>query len=451
MDNRLQTITDPSHIPIADGFSGELYSSIFNSMYDGLSFFEFRNDKVHALYLNESYFRTVGYTKEQYLPYLDNITVTLFEEDEELIRQCVEASLENDGLINTEVRGYRFDGSVGWFNIRAKLVNYVKSEYPVFVATVIDTTAKKRIEIDLSLIKERYRILEETTEIFLFEYKVFDDTMIFAPGKDKPHRIIRNYTRFMHTSPLVYEEDVPFFYATLTLAARKVMRGHIDYRTTSLDTGKYTWCRAYYSSVADDRGNVVSVLGRLENLEVDKYRIEAAKAPNPLYDGIDELTGLPRIRTAFKTLIDLLSNADQKTFLIIADIDDFAHFTQAYGTVYGDVAIKQTTELLSRSFEGSFIGRLRDDTFIICASGINEFDFHEITDKIAENSNIVHCGDIDVEYTLSFGASYPAQNLTDKLGFIDYFSVALRLLKQAKSEGKNKAFSEQITAEYFCF
>ncbi|MCC8043572.1 MAG: PAS domain-containing protein [Oscillospiraceae bacterium] len=340
MEQILENITNPALIPLVDNFTGEMYTGIFNSMYDGFAFFEFRNNKVRALYVNESYFATVGYTKEEYLPYLDNITVTLFEEDEEALFQKVLECLENKSTLNTEVRGYRGDGSVGWFNIRARQVDYVKSDYPVFVATVMDYTRTKQVEQELALTRERCRIIEETTDTFLFEYKVFEDTMLFYVGMDEPHRVIENYTRFMHTSPMVYKDDISFFYTILMLASRGVVRGHIDYRTTSLQTGYYTWCRAFYSGVTDDRGNVVSVLGRLENLEEnDEYSLNAAKRFNPMYDGTDETTGLPRVRTAVKKAEEVLAGATGRFFFILADMDDYSEYVNTHGKEQGDRAV----------------------------------------------------------------------------------------------------------------
>lgn len=74
MDKKITDITDPSIIVPADNCK-DIYFSLFNSMYDGLSVFEVCGNKIRALYLNERYFDNVGYSLEQYTPYIENVTL----------------------------------------------------------------------------------------------------------------------------------------------------------------------------------------------------------------------------------------------------------------------------------------------------------------------------------------------------------------------------------------
>ena len=179
MDKKLTDITDPSIIVPADD-CGDLYFKLFNNMYDGLSVFELNGGKVRALYLNERYFDTIGYTKEQYRPYIDNVTVTLQEEDEHRLISSAERSIKEKTDLYCEVRGYRYDGSVGWFCIRARTADFIKSSGITFLASINDISEQKVLEYELSINRERFRILEETVSALLFEYNPFTDKMRFS-------------------------------------------------------------------------------------------------------------------------------------------------------------------------------------------------------------------------------------------------------------------------------
>lgn len=210
MDKKITDITDPSIIVPADNCK-DIYFSLFNSMYDGLSVFEVCGNKIRALYLNERYFDNVGYTLEQYTPYIENVTVTLFEEDEQRIFGLAQECIRNHSDFYCEVRGYRFDGSVGWFCIRARTVDFIKSDNPVFLASINDISRRKELEHKYNISKERYRILEETSSAFLFEYSLLNDNMTFFPKAGKSHEIV-NYGMYLRRSNRIYPDDAIYFY-----------------------------------------------------------------------------------------------------------------------------------------------------------------------------------------------------------------------------------------------
>ncbi|MGN0666398.1 MAG: diguanylate cyclase [Huintestinicola sp.] len=448
MENRMNRITDPSIIEPASS-DINLYHQLFNNLYDGLSIFEVKDNKVRALYLNERYFDTVGYTKEQYLPYLDNITVTLLEEDEAAIFRCAEKAYTNNEPFYYEAQGYRFDNSLGWFSIRARVVDFIKSDYPVFLASITDISSRKHMEQELAVDRERYRILEELSDEFLFEYKIAEDKMVFSSRKGASQKTIENYSQSLRKPLLVFDSDMNIFVSALNKACHKVSKGNIEYRSKVMDTDDYIWCRAYYSSVADDSGKIISVLGRIIDISDEQpsdYRLKSIVAT-------DHLTGLLNKDTAVSKIETAINSGNSRGFLIMADIDNFKAVNDKYGHAHGDDALCLTADLIRKHFPDAIIGRFGGDSFIIYISDINESVIHNISEALlSECESTPLCGPrlsdgVEENYhiTLSMGVSWHPIYGSDKVSFNDFFITADKAMYTSKNNGKNCVTVEKIT------
>lgn len=71
----------------------------------------------------------------------------------------------------------------------------------------------KALEEEIKVMKERYRILAETTPALLFEYKPAEDTMVFFYNfpDNKKRWEISNYKEFVKKDPLVHPDHVKTF------------------------------------------------------------------------------------------------------------------------------------------------------------------------------------------------------------------------------------------------
>lgn len=440
MDKRLYDITDPSIITPADNCT-DLYFKLFNNMYDGLSLFEIAGGKVRALYLNERYFDTVGYTREQYEPYLDNITVTLFEEDEQRIMENAAVSLSEGVDFLCEVRGYRFDGSVGWFSVRARVVDFIKCDNPVFLASITDITAKTELSRQLTINRERFRILEETSTIYLFEYNPNLDLMTFSPGMNKPDIVLDSYSGYLRRKNQLHPYDAVYFFSDLCKASRKEYKGFDDVRSYNEEKTSYLNCRLYYSSIADEYGTIISVVGRNEFLsEKAVPRIHAL-------DTKRSIDFLPSPAEAFPMIEKKIEAHKDTAFMLIADIDDFSLFNETYGKENASSAITLTASIIKDIFSDAIIFRYIGDEFVIFIDNISEAKLYDLIDKLRValiTMEMSIAGETtNTPLSISIGASWAAPGCA-KANIKDYFITADKALLTAKREGKNRLETEKI-------
>lgn len=439
MDTRISNITDPSIIVPADNCT-DLFFNLFNNLYDGLCLFEFSpTGKVKALYLNESYFDAVGYTKEQYLPYFDNITVTLFEEDEEKLIGLVRKSLSEGTGIFCHVRGYRYDGSVGWFSIRATQIDFVKSDNPVYLTSINDITDIIETSHQLTINRARFKLLEETSNVYIFEYSPQTDVMTFSPGQNRPDIRVEAYSSYLRRNDQLYPLDAICFFSALSKAIRKEYKGFTDVRSYNREKTDLMPFRLYYSSIADDSGTVISVVGRIEMLKEGTAHF--------LSESNDSRCGiLPAPSEAMPLIEKKIESHADNAFMLMIDIDDFAEFNDRYGEENASNAISLAASMIGSIFSGAVIFRYIGDEFAVFAEGLTERELYDRIDKLraalATMELEINGEKVNTPLTLSIGASWAANS--SKTNIKDYFITADKALLTAKREGKNRLESVKI-------
>ena len=417
-------------------------STMLDHLMCGVAIYELCPDKVRALYLNDKYYEMVGYTKEQYKQYADNVTSSLYGESAEMIFEKGSRSARTGETFYAECKGRRFDGSDIWVLVKASMVSFIESEYPVCLAIVQDLTKRKMAEYENAVNIERYRILEATSNAVTFEYDVPGDVMTFSYSKGTEiaaDRSISNYTEVSKRTKIVYPEDALRFYKALKSACKEpVSCMTLDYRSTIIDQNSYRWVRTYYSSVADASGKIVKVLGRTQDIDEEKREHQRM---TQLVE-IDSTTGLLN-KLATTNHIQRLINekTGAKSFFVMLDIDDFKAFNDTYGHSFGDEVLRAVGKTLSGKFRNTVIGRFGGDEFIVFARAVSE---SVIVDKFEDFLKIVGATEIggkQYEIKCSIGIAWSDRSDID---YSRYFDEADEQLYKAKKAGKCRICHKKI-------
>lgn len=324
-------------------------STMLEHLMCGVAIYELCPDRVRSLYFNKKYYEMVGYTKEQYEQYADSVTSSLYGDSAEMIFEKARRSVKTGETFYAECKGRRYDGNDIWVLVKAKLVDFIESEHPVFLAIVQDMTNRKLAEYENAVNLERYRILEATSNAVTFEYDIPDDimTFLYSGGKaDSANRSISNYAEVSKRTKIVYPDDAAKFYAALKKASKKpVSCMTLDYRSTIIDQNSYRWVRTCYSSVADASGKVIKVLGRTQDIDDEKREQQRMIQLVEL----DSTTGLLNKLATTNHIQRLISEkTNAKSFFAMLDIDDFKAFNDTYGHSFGDEVLRTVGKLLSR-------------------------------------------------------------------------------------------------------
>lgn len=417
-------------------------STMLEHLMCGVAIYELCPDRVRSLYFNKKYYEMVGYTEEQYEQYADSVTSSLYGDSAEMIFEKAGRSVKTGETFYAECKGRRFDGSDIWVLVKAKLVDFIESEHPVFLAIVQDITNRKQAEYENAVNLERYRILEATSNAVTFEYDIPDDIMTFSYSggrADSANRSISNYAEVSKRTKIVYPDDAAKFYAALKKAGKKpVSCMTLDYRSTIIDQNSYRWVRTCYSSVADASGKVIKVLGRTQDIDDEKREHQRMT----LLVEIDSTTGLLNKLATTNHIQRLIGEkTSAKSFFIMIDIDDFKAFNDTYGHSFGDEVLRAVGKTLSTKFRNNIIGRFGGDEFIVFARAVSE---SVVVDKFEDFLKIVGATEIggkQYEIKCSIGIAWSDRSDID---YSRYFDEADEQLYKAKKAGKCRICHKKI-------
>ena len=419
----------------------DVSSMIIDHLMCGVAVYELFPDRVGAVYLSDRYYDTVGYTKEAYEQYLDNVTASLYEESVKLIFEKAEYSVKTGETFYVECRGKRQDGGDVWVLVKAQLVDFIESDNPVFLAIVQDITARKTAEFENAINVERNRILEATSNAVTFEYDIENDVMTFFYGSvDKSaNRSISNYSEASKRTQIVFPQDADRFFSALYQACKKQVSCEIlDYRSTIIDQNNYRWVRTYYSSIADATGKIVKVLGRTQDIDDDKRERQRMAA---LIE-TDSTTGLLN-KLAITNHIQALihEKAVASSFFAMLDIDDFKNFNDTYGHSFGDDVLFAVGKLLAGMFPNAVVGRFGGDEFIVFLRGIDKSAVLDEFERFIEEAQKIEIGGKHYPIRSSIGIAWTKESCKT---YSEYFDEADELLYTAKKSGKCRICHKQI-------
>lgn len=217
----------------------------------------------------------------------------------------------------------------------------------------------------------RYRVLQEISRDSMTEYVPQTDTFTYSYVTSAGELRQAKYEHYM--DGLEFREDIhpdcwDMYKQALTKAINKPMYGEIE---VLLKRGNenYKWYRMAYKSIANERGEVVSVLTSAANVDElvtarESARIEAAT---------DSMTGIYNKKALISNITERMAKkCNTMCALLMIDMDDFKMINDGYGHVEGDKALQNIARLLQRVFSvDDIIGRFGGDEFIVFMQNVS--------------------------------------------------------------------------------
>ncbi len=206
--------------------------------------------------------------------------------------------------------------------------------------------------------------------------------------------------------------------------------------------GNYYWYRFTGTTVRDENGRLLRLVGNLLNVEDDVNKQELLKQKAE----IDPLSGLLN-KGAFTNYVTHLleeSNPDSNLYAFyIIDLDNFKKVNDTLGHMVGDRVISEVAQKLCTVFsENDYVGRIGGDEFtaFLRLSGegiqIGQKIIHSKAKALCAIINEIYSdGKNEVNITASIGvAIYPKDGMT----FQELYKKADGVLYQSKNNGKNR-------------
>lgn len=426
----------------------QLFSMIEN-MISGVGVFEYDGKVFKPLYINDGFFRMLGYSREEGMKYLLRFQQSIIVEDQENFNHGIKDILKDDGSTEFEFRTVTASGGLRWLQVRGNLYARTKDKY-IITGIILDSSERKEMEEELKLQAERLNILSESEGEQIFDYNAKTDVLTikasFKKGFNKDI-FYHDYIEKFDETPF-HQEDVHDYITVLKGALISPKRDTVQFRTILFDED-YRWYEVNITSIAGNDGYVTRMVGRLTDIHEKKLKeleleVKAEK---------DGLTGLYN-KTATNQLIQstLLNETDPTKLhaLMIIDLDNFKGVNDNLGHAIGDKVLMESAETMMTTFKGSdIVGRIGGDEFVVFMKDIHTISNTDIlATKICHDFDRILQGPLgDVHTSSSIGiAIFPYHGLT----YEELFEKADKALYTAKAKGKNgyRIFDAAATITY---
>ncbi len=375
---------------MAIDLSIENFGSMIDHVIAGICFFDYEDGKFTPVYINEGFFRMLGYSRKEGLKYVEMIEMVIIPEDLPAFHQAIEDVLKDDGVVDVEFRTVTASGGLRWLHVRGNLYAREGKKYTI-VTVIQDVSERKNVEEELQRQAERLHILSEAEGEKILDYNAKTDVMIIKSSGEYGvggEEIYKKYLEKFNTSN-IYEEDVAYYRAVIDSLLKSPKHDTIEFRINRFDKD-FTWYQANLTSLLGAEGYVTRIVGRMININDKKVKemellLRAEK---------DALTGLYNQGAAEQLIRNTVEDSDDNTLnaLMIIDLDNFKEANDLIGHAQGDKLLEETAGRLNEIFRGGdIVGRIGGDEFIVYVKNLNS-----ISEADVLASNIVN----NIKYTL---------------------------------------------------
>ena len=317
---------------------------------------------------------------------------------------------------------------------------------------------KKAYRRRMELINERNRLKSFVSLGIerIFEYDIPEDCFMTARSKDGNYgeeKYIENFREAVKQMRYVLYADWDRFDDFIADCDKGVdlVERQLRLRDHNAD---YKWFSIRGHSIKDEKGNVIKVVGVMENIDELK-RMELRQADENMRDPLTKLYRKDYAKELIQDFLRKQEESDKPEFagILALDIDNFDILCDRMGKAFGDEILKNIASDLDAIFYPTdVLGRIGGDEFVILMKNI--VDVRDIDKKIREIQRVInhtYVGEnVSFGSTVGIGASvYP----TDGEDFDTLFDKAEKALFHAKSAGKNcygfyLAAKEDVYNEY---
>ena len=360
------------------------------------------------------------------------------------ISQISDTDMDNMVMRETVENQYELDAFDFLYNYRFTIVAIIGVLIILAVFAVVYYKEKQKREQILveeakrtALQQRRYQTIVECSEDLIYEISLSGESNI---GSDKirkkfgweiPRQVDElDFAKAMEILHVHPDDEQTFRQTMLTNGI-----GKFDEQVLRIGkaNGDYLWCRVYRTLLMDDNHNVVSILGKI--VDVDEEVKEKLQLEHK--SRTDLLTGLLNKQTFEKDVREYVENHNTEgSCFVFLDMDHFKDINDRFGHSVGDQVIKETAKKIQLLFANfDLVGRFGGDEFCVF---VKEIPRDTLIDKLKfavkkMEQEYAYEGGV-VKISASIGAAYCKK---EKIGYKEFMDVADAAAYQAKDNGRN--------------
>lgn len=393
------------------------------------------DNNLSVIWANRSFYRLCGYNDLEFeTAFGRNTFMIIFRPDLAIVIDALaDLSVEQNADVNFRI--VCKNQEVKWVNATLAHSGEMQEGFPVINIILTDITSLKAAEMRAALEQQKYEILSDITEELAYEYDLSENILTFA---EKFSQIFNMepvmtdpYTTLIQKGIVPEESYIP-----LQQFFRQAAEGKEYYSAEfqlNSNSGKQ-WYSSTFSSIRDEFGNPIRVIGLLRNINKQKTEQKnlLLRAESDLMTGLlNKTTTEGRIRERLRSI-----DTNSRDALILLDIDNFKKINDSYGHLAGDEVIHAIADTFREVIEQHhIIGRTGGDEFTVYLTDIPDEAYvkHTVLQlQSVLNSKFTNRSDGLIP-TLSIGIAM----VTQTVSYSDLAEQADTALYTTKLKGKN--------------
>ncbi|MSC84448.1 diguanylate cyclase [Eubacterium sp. am_0171] len=409
-------------------------------------------------YLNHGIISLFGYTRKEIKEkFHDRYIEMIHPKDQPAVHRHYREQLSEGRAQTLEYRILTREGAALWVLEKCRLI--VGADGIEYVNCILtDISGIKKVQEQMALSMERYRIIMNQTNDITFEGDLEKHTISYSSNWEKKFGykpLSKNIFAEIQKASHIFPEDLPALLELMKSASAGIPYGETEVRIANAQ-GKYLWCRIRVTTQFNEEKKPVRVIGVIIDIDGEKRQIKELSAKVQM----DSLTKVFNKDTAVGKIRRRLEWAEEagytqtnssdcglagggssvkrtKFALMIIDLDNFKQVNDSMGHMFGDAVLAEAAAKIKDIFRGGdIIARFGGDEFLVFLEYNTKGEFlHKKAEKIIRVlKSIYHDKLSDLSLTCSIGiALFPE----DGLDFQNLFQKCDRALYHAKQSGKN--------------
>ncbi len=348
-------------------------TTIFKSFVGAAGLFEMQNGKVSILRVNQKMCDVMEVDLDEIRKYSANILDAFSSEQREAALSMFASSIAAGGESSCQIQYFGIRSKRGKrLFLRANEIAVSLDRHVFFVVCEDITLHQKEIE-EHRWQDDQIKILIEDTKTAAFDYDPESDVLIVyrsIPGKGIKKKNVARFMARLPADPVIHPTSIEDFTNFFRSALSKpgISGGEFLF---NIDKNGFRWYRITAASVQDDLRCICRIVGRLDDIQLERDRrracsdLEKTLRKKAEKDSITELLAKNAVNTLIRNRIRCLTRNEQG-YLMLVNLDNFNQVNDALGCAFGETLLGKIGRTLTESFEpDDLLGRIDENAFVV--------------------------------------------------------------------------------------
>lgn len=331
---------------------------------------------LYIEYANETAYSMLNMSQKEFQDRFSNFyNYVMFPEDWKRLENMIENRKYSREKITLEYRVSADGRNVQWRAMQAVIMEE-RDGKTILHCVIMDVTSAKNMQMELDKERRKLQAIVAMSGDMIFEYDIHQDYMRYANSSEGIldfHQITENYAKNILSNPVYDSRDNARRLAKMLRGATSGF--DMELRRKGAD-GQFRWVLVSAITLYDKDGRPEYILGKIHDIDEQKQKENELQEKSQK----DSMTGLLNHMAARKKISECLLHmpADEKSYVIVCDVDDFKKINDTNGHLFGDAVLCSfADELVELMPKDAVIGRIGGDEFLVYVEGIEREQLQE--------------------------------------------------------------------------